>query len=1255
LRALRNAHWAGGRFEVLREIGAGGMGIVFEAVDKELRSRVALKTLQRMDASSLLRFKREFRALQDIQHDNLVRLGELFEENGVWFFSMELVEGVDLFEHVCPEFPASSREITKSQTRDTSVLTKREAREARATFEEPPPPPAPSVPPVSGHTFIESRLRPTFRQLGRGLAALHAARKVHRDVKPSNLLVGPSGRLVILDFGVIADASDSQEDEIVGTAAYMAPEQALGGTIGPAADWYSVGAVLFLMLTGRTPFEGSVTGVLAAKTIGPPPRPSLFATGVPPDLDELCVDLLATHPDARPGADAVLRAFGVRSAPPSVESTRHPDDVFVGRARELDAIRRAFRATREGQPSLLLVSGVSGVGKTALVRRALREIEDGSPDAIVVAGRCYERESVPYKAVDEVMDGMSACLQAMDGVDALLPRDVHLLVRLFPVLRRVPAIAAAIDAGPEPAIADAQQMRARVFAALRTLLGGLARRRRLVLSIDDLQWADADSLALLAEILRGPDPPPLLLVGTVRLSADTSGARSVAELAARLSEEARRIDLAPLERREARVLIDRLLETEAHAPSVSPDAIAADAGGHPMFITALVRHRRLQGNAASVQLDDVLWARASALDPPARALLRVVAIAGTPIRQDVAAQVAGLEAGELARAAGVLRAAQLVRTDGVHAKDTIEPYHDRVRETVIARASDEEVTAGHRGLAVALEAHGADPETLGDHWRGAGDGARAFDHYLTAAGYAAEVLAFEHAARLYASALELLPEGDARRPELHTRRGDALANAGRGREASEAYAAAVTDPRSLAGIDLRRRACEQLLRSGHFDAGIKMTRALLAELGLSYPRTPTHALASLLFRRAQIQLRGFHFRERAAASVPAIELARIDACWAATIGLGMTDLVRGNDFQTRHLLLALRAGEPYRVAKALAVEAGYLSTVGVPGLRDTERVVALAKEVAARDGHPHAVGLAMLFDGYRAFLIGAFAETRSIMEAAEHHLRERCTGVAWELTNAQLLCAWALGFSGEIDVLAARLPEYDREARERGDLFAIANLRNGLPFIHRIARGDVDGARRDLDEVMGDWSVDGFHLQHYYAMHARTDIELYAGNAAAAQEYMDRDWPGMRASLLERVQLVKLNALHVRARCALASAALRQGSERKAFLDVARECARRIERDKLGWSTPLADLVRAAERGLVGDDAAKVTKLRSAVSGFTAAGMRLHAASAERRLGEAIGGEEGRGHVAAADAWFAAKGVKSPERLVAAVAPGFAE
>jgi serine/threonine protein kinase len=1237
--------WGHGRFEIVREVGAGGMGIVYEAIDREHRARVALKTLQRMDASSLLRFKKEFRALQDVQHQNLVRLGELFEEDGVWFFSMELVEGIDVFSHVCPE---GRREPLVEGTRS---ITKQELRSLLRALEKPPP----ERPPVPGdHRFDEARLRATLRQLARALATIHGARKIHRDIKPSNLLVEPDGRVVVLDFGVIADAREAPDEGIVGTAAYMAPEQALGDRVGPAADWYAVGAVLFVMMTGRTPFVGTADDLLLRKTVAPPPRASALATGVPDDLDALCASLLATDPGDRPPPEAILQACGVRTIPPSITTT-DGDDPFVGRARELDVIRRAFAETLEGRPSLLLVSGVSGLGKTALVREALQRLHAREPAALVISSRCYERESVPYKAVDEAIDGVSTLLASLpdDETAPFVTRDVALLARVFPVLLRVPALERAIAAAPSPAIADAQQMRARVFAALRALLGELARRWRLVLSIDDLQWADADSLALLAEVMRPPAPPPLFLIATVRRSADAAGARALAELSSRLSESAKVLELDPLGREDARALIAQLLATEGRA--VSPDAIAAEAGGHPMFIAALCRDRGVRDTGAEVHLDDVLWSRASALEPAARALLRIVALAGGPVRQDVAAEVAGLSAAELARLAGDLRGAQLVRTSGARATDTIEPYHDRVRETVSARATDEERTRAHRGLAEALEARGADAETLANHWRGAGDRARALAHYLTAAERATSVLAFDRAARLYAIAIDLLPEGDARRGPLHTARGDALSNAGRGRDASEAYLAAVVDPASIAGIELRRRACEQLLRSGHFDDGIRMTRGLLAELGFSYPRTPTHALASLLFHRAQSRLRGFRFDAREASAIPPRDLARIDACWTATIGLGMTDLVRGNDFQTRHLLLALRAGEPYRVAKALAVEAGYLSTMGVPGLAHTRRVVAAAKEVAARTGHPHAIGLADLFDGYRAFLAGEWAEARAILEAAEAHFRERCTGVAWELTNAQLLCAWSIGFLGEVDVLGTRLPAYVREARERGDLFAMANLRNGLPNIHWLARGDVDGARREIDEVMGGWSADGFHLQHYYAMHARTDVELYAGDVAAAQAHMDAAWPLHVRSLLERVQVVKLNALHVRARCALASAAAaRDEGERRRFVGIARGCARRIEKDRLTWSTGLADLVRAGVAALERDDAARVERLRRAREGFVASGMRLHAAAAaERRLGEALGGDEGRRLVAAASAWCAEKGIVDEERMYAVVAPGF--
>src|SRR5687768_5088804 len=163
------------RFEVIRLLGSGAMGEVYEARDRDQEVRVAIKVLRRMDARVLYRFKREFRVVQELAHPNLAALGELHHEGQLWFFTMELVEGVDLLRHVWrPELD-------------------------------------------------EARLRAVLRQLFEALVFLHAAGKVHRDVKPSNVMVTPAGRLVLLDFGLVTDADQTHasSDDIVGTPAYM--------------------------------------------------------------------------------------------------------------------------------------------------------------------------------------------------------------------------------------------------------------------------------------------------------------------------------------------------------------------------------------------------------------------------------------------------------------------------------------------------------------------------------------------------------------------------------------------------------------------------------------------------------------------------------------------------------------------------------------------------------------------------------------------------------------------------------------------------------------------------------------------------------------------------------------------------------------------------------------------------------------------------------------------------------------------------
>ena len=379
-----------------------------------------------------------------------------------------------------------------------------------------------------------TRLRSAFLQLAEGLSALHGAGRVHRDIKPKNVLVTPGTGASSSSTSASSPSSapgrvdQSSGLHAVGTPAYMSPEQARGSRAREASDWYSVGVMLYEALTGLLPFQGEPVDILARTSSSPKPfRPAsgrrtsrTISTGSAAS----CSGATRRAPFRRRDPPPAPRRGAREPAPGSAAARARGPPL---RRAEGDSSPRSTRHSagrKRGAPSRSSCAGPPGWGRALSCGGSSQELAEREPTCVVLAGRCYERESMPYKALDSLIDALSQYLRALPPheAEALLPRDVLTLARLFPVLKRVEAVSRARRRGPE--IPDSQELRRRAVGALRELLGALSDRVSLVLFIDDLQWGDVDGAALLSSILRPPDPPPLLLIGCKR-SEDRGGLR----------------------------------------------------------------------------------------------------------------------------------------------------------------------------------------------------------------------------------------------------------------------------------------------------------------------------------------------------------------------------------------------------------------------------------------------------------------------------------------------------------------------------------------------------------------------------------------------------------------------------------------------------------------------------------------------------------------------------------------------------------
>lgn len=388
-----------GDFQILNEIGRGGMGVVYEAIQLSLGRRVALKVLPfaaALDAKQLQRFKNEATAAAQLHHTNIVPVYAVGCERGVHFYAMQLIEGRSL--------SALIRELRGDSPNDpsSSSLATTAAYHASATI-------AKSY--ATSGTQHSGRSRESFRtsariaaQVADALEYAHEAGIVHRDIKPANLLLDAKGAVWITDFGlaqIVADVGVTQTGDLVGTLRYMSPEQASGHRIpvDHRADVYSLGATLYEMLSLTPIFSGSDRPTLLLQILNEDPRPlRQIDRAIPVELETIVLKATAKSPAERYATAGDMAA----------DLRRYLDEIpiLARRPTLVDRSRKWMRRHPSfvGAAVLLLICGVIGLMvTTALVAREQKETEAAYKRETERAAEAEARFELARRAADEMI------------------------------------------------------------------------------------------------------------------------------------------------------------------------------------------------------------------------------------------------------------------------------------------------------------------------------------------------------------------------------------------------------------------------------------------------------------------------------------------------------------------------------------------------------------------------------------------------------------------------------------------------------------------------------------------------------------------------------------------------------------------------------------------------------------------------------------------------------------------------------------
>lgn len=720
------------RYELGEELGRGGMGVVHRAHDTLLDRPVAIKLLTEAQLETLGRSSmlNEAQAIAKLKHPNIVAVYDAGEIEGVPYIVMELVEGISLND------------------------TKPEGFEA---------------------------IIKVSRQVCQALDHAHSHGIVHRDLKPENVLLERDGTAKLVDFGIARPVASrlTSEGDIIGTVFYLAPEAAQGREIGEKVDLYALGVMLYELTTGALPFQhGDPLQVISQHLNASVVPPRAKNPEIPPLLESLILQLMSKVPDERPSSarEVLERLSDEDILWLQVEAEREfrvLDRIargrFVGRGRELALAKSLWNRTLRGEGKTLLITGEAGVGKTRLTRElaTYAEVTGGR----VMLGASYAEGGSPYAPLQQLL----RAVLVPDGDDIPQIPDGLLgdLLKLAPDLQpHYPVVSLRRPLDPE-----AEQQR--LFESMVEFLGLLSERSPVMLVLEDAQWADSGSLALLRHLARRTRNIRLLLLANYR-EVEPDGAGLFHEVLHDLDRErlAQHINLDRFDLEATQDLLSAVLEGPLTPQFL--DGIYKQTEGNPFFIEEVCKHLVEEGklyyeegewHCPSIDSLEIprsvrvaVRSRVARLSVDAQEVLQIAAILGREFDFQTLQQASQASEEPLIGALDEAMQAQLISETGENGVVQFAFVHG-----LMASSLAEEIPALrrrklHKQAADAIETlRPEDYEDLAHHYLEAGERAQAYRYFTRAAGRAAQAYATQEALTYFQAALEL--EADV--PDLH--------------------------------------------------------------------------------------------------------------------------------------------------------------------------------------------------------------------------------------------------------------------------------------------------------------------------------------------------------------------------------------------------------------------------------------------------------------------------------------------------------